>query len=231
MTSTQKIGVIIGIALTFPLAGFVWAQSESGGEGGGSSASWVRLTSGVGNDLNSIACPDERTCYIMGGAPFIGGNGIILKTMNGGDGWVSQSIPLADPLRGISCLNAELCYAAGDGGVLLKTVNGGSSWTRLAANTAAGEQYYWDIAAADANHVTAVGNAGIIYRTTNGGVTWRAITSGTTENLHNVYFANSAIGWVVGTAGKVLKTINGGLFWSSLGTPSGVNSLFSISSS
>lgn len=189
---------------------------------------WVYRSSGVANDLNSIACPEERTCYVAGGAPFIGGNGIILKTSDGGDTWARQTIPTTNPVRGISCPTVTVCFAAGDGGVLLKTANGGDTWTRLGQGTPAAEQYYWDIAAFNASHATAVGNAGVVYRTTDGGASWTGVGSDTSENLLSVYFANGAIGWIAGGGGTVLKTINGGLSWLPLSTPSGTNGLFDI---
>ena len=173
---------------------------------------WQIRPSSISNDLNAVACPTDRLCYVVGGAPFIGGNGVILKTDNGGDTWVSQLIPVTNPLRGISCLTSNLCYVSGDGGALLKTINGGASWTRLGVGTPAADQYYWSIFAIDAANVIAVGNAGKIFRTTNSGATWGEMSSGTFNNLTGVYFANGAIGWAVG-GGSLLKTINGGTNW------------------
>ncbi|TSC61568.1 MAG: hypothetical protein Greene041614_1002, partial [Parcubacteria group bacterium Greene0416_14] len=173
---------------------------------------WQIRPSSISNDLNAVACPTDRLCYVVGGGPFIGGNGVILKTDNGGDTWVSQLIPVTNPLRGISCLTSNLCYVSGDGGALLKTINGGASWTRLGVGTPAADQYYWSIFAIDAAHVVAVGNAGKIFRTTNSGATWSEMSSGTFNNLTGVYFANGAIGWAVG-GGSLLKTINGGTNW------------------
>ncbi len=207
--------------------GIILATASVSGQ---EAAQWVTLTSGATNDFNAISCPEESVCYIVGGAPFIGGNGIILKTIDGGDSWSQQSIPVTNPLRGISCPTATLCYAAGDGGALLKTINGGASWARLGVNTPAADQWYWDIAAADASQVTAVGNAGSVYRTTNGGTTWSRVELNTAENLHRLHFANAAIGWIVGTGGKVWKTINGGASWSSLTPPAGLNSLYAVDS-
>lgn len=210
---------IVSIVIAIGFFNYAEAQSEE---------QWTILQSDVTNDLNNIACTDERTCFAVGGAPYTGGNGVILKTVDGGSVWTRQTIPTTNPLRGITCPASSVCYAAGDGGALLKTTNGGGSWALIGRNTQAAEQYYWDIAAYDARNATAVGNAGIIYRTTDGGATWRRISSGTDQNLHRVYFANGAIGWTVGGGGTVLKTINGGATWLPLDTPSGMNGLFDV---
>jgi hypothetical protein len=54
-----------------------------------------------------------------------------------------------------------------------------------------------------------VGGYGTILKTTDGGNNWIAQTSGTTDNLHSVYFTSSTIGWVVGGYGTILKTSDG----------------------
>lgn len=180
--------------------------------------SWTALTSGVTNDLNNLACVDARTCYAVGGAPFIGGPGIILKTTNGGEGWSAQSIPTTNPLRGISCPSPLVCYVAGDGGALLKTTDGGVTWVAQSApnlSTFPGQAqpWFWDVWATSETTAIAVGNVGTIYRTTNGGDTWMQIVVGAEDNnLHGVFFANPSTGWILG-GGVVLKTTNGGTSW------------------
>ncbi|MCH8330177.1 MAG: T9SS type A sorting domain-containing protein, partial [Bacteroidetes bacterium] len=45
---------------------------------------------------------------------------------------------------------------------------------------------------------------------------WTAQNSGTTQDLHDLYFVNSNIGVAVGDAGTVLKTVNGGNDWDTI---------------
>jgi photosystem II stability/assembly factor-like uncharacterized protein len=56
---------------------------------------------------------------------------------------------------------------------------------------------------------------------------WFTQTSGTTNNLNGVWFANTNTGYTVGNAGTILKTVNGGTNWTtqSSGTP---NHLFGV---
>lgn len=188
--------------------------------------SWTPLTSGVTNDLNDIACVDERACYVVGGAPIIGGPGIVLKTTDGGDTWVVQITPITDtargsthPLRGISCPTATTCYAAGDGGVILKTTNGGSAWVRqsvpnLSTFPGQAQPWFWDIWAPTATTAVAVGNVGAVYRTTNGGDTWTQLVIGLeNHNLSGVFFVNATIGWLVGGPRQIHKTTDAGATW------------------
>lgn len=194
-----------------------------------SAQEWVLLSSGVNNDLNNISCVDENTCYVVGGAPFIGGDGIVLKTTNGGGAWVSQIIPTTDPLRGISCPSPSVCYAAGDNGAIIKTINGGTTWiAQIAPNlsTAPGQSqpWFWDTWAVSERAVVAVGNNGAIYRTADSGITWRQIAAGVNDiNLNGVFFVNENTGWILGGS-LVLKTTDGGLTWSRQ-TPADVGAL------
>lgn len=179
---------------------------------------WTLLSSGVNNDLNNISCVDENTCYVVGGAPFIGGDGVVLKTTNGGGDWVRQTISTTDPLRGISCPLPSVCYAAGDNGAIIKTINGGTTWISQSApnlSTAPGQArpWFWDIWATSERDVVAVGNNGAIYRTADSGITWQQIAAGVDDvNLNGVFFIDENIGWVLG-GGLVLKTSDGGLTW------------------
>lgn len=45
---------------------------------------------------------------------------------------------------------------------------------------------------------------------------WHQLNSGTTKNLHGVFFYNETFGFVVGEDGTLLRTFNGGLNWSSV---------------
>lgn len=209
---TTIIGAIVMTAAIFVTPTNAYAEN------------WQRLTSGVTNDFNQVYCANENTCYAAGGAPFIGGQGIVLKTTNGGTNWTSQSIPTTNPIRSIHCANPLVCIAVGDGGgTILKTTNGGSSWTLRTAGTPASRPWFWDVRMIDVNNATAVGNVGEIYRTTNGGTTWTKVSSGTTQNLYGVHFMG-AIGWIVGS-NTLLKTVNSGLSWLPI-SASGTNMLW-----
>lgn len=175
---------------------------------------WTALTSGVTNDLNNLACVDARTCYAVGGAPFIGGPGIIIKTTNGGDSWTTQSIPTTQPLRGISCSDASTCYAAGSGGTLLKTTNGGATWTALASGTTA---TFWDVWALSASTAIAVGDTGLLLRTTDGGGTWsgfRPTAFGPSEpTLLGISCRAPSTCWIGAQNGTVRRTTDSGATW------------------
>jgi photosystem II stability/assembly factor-like uncharacterized protein len=76
------------------------------------------------------------------------------------------------------------------------------------------------VAFTDADNGLVVGARGTILRTTDGGITWTRQISGTTEDLNQVFYANSDTGYVVGgesfppfQGGIILRTTDGGVTW------------------
>ncbi len=195
--------------------------------GGALAQEWEYLDSGITNQLNGISCPSQRVCYIAGGAPYIGGDGIIIKTIDGGGNWTVQELPTADYLKAIDCANNNICYAAGDG-VILKTADG-DEW-QIVNRT---EQTFWDIDALSSSTAVAVGNLGSTLRTTNGGISWSGYLPPRTgtfrESLHAVFFVDENTGWRGGDAGFLQKSINGGVSWIDLnsGSTLGISDIFS----
>jgi photosystem II stability/assembly factor-like uncharacterized protein len=189
---------------------------------------WTELSSGVTDDLNSISCVDENTCYVAGGATF--SDGVMLKTINAGDSWVAQTIPTTSPLRGVNCVS-NVCYAVGSDATVLKTTDG-SSWVSLdTAYETTTAPSFWDVWVVNSTATTAiaVGNSGEIYRTTNSGSNWSLVSSGVTESLFGVHFASESIGWIIGGSSTLLKTINGGSDWTAQDSD-GVSFLWGVTS-
>lgn len=191
---------------------------------------WTTVPSEVTNDLNDLACVDERTCYAVGGAPFIGGPGIVIKTVNGGDTWITQPIPTTQPLRGIHCPTASLCYAAGSGGVILKTTNGGDAWTSLPSGTTS---TLWDIWAPTPSTVMAVGDLGTFRRSTDSGATWTGYNPpvlGPFEPSLHALFCASGTCWIGADNSTIRRSTDAGVTWTTMTTPSGtvgVSEIFS----
>ena len=192
-----------------------------------SAQEWVSLDSGVTNQLNAITCPTQLTCYAVGGAPFIGGPGIIIKTTNG-TAWTVQPIPTTNFLRAIDCVDSRTCYATGDE-VIVKTVDG-TTWT--IANQSNG--IFWDIDALSDSTVIAVGNLGATLRTTNGGLTWPGYLptafDSSRASFSTIFFINSTMGWRGGDARVIQKTNDAGLSWSDFdsGQSLSISDVFSL---
>jgi hypothetical protein len=61
---------------------------------------------------------------------------------------------------------------------------------------------------------------------------WTALTSGTTNDLNDIYFTDVNKGYVVGNSGTLLRTLNSGTTWqqASIGTSVNLNAIYFLSS-
>jgi photosystem II stability/assembly factor-like uncharacterized protein len=57
------------------------------------------------------------------------------------------------------------------------------------------------------------GYNGVILHSSDGGKTWSPQTTGVTQTLENVYFADASHGWAVGWIGTIIRTSDGGASW------------------
>lgn len=94
-------------------------------------------------------------------------------------------------------------------GAISGTTDGGANWSTLPFFDYA--LYALNFPANQTDVGYAVGYTGIIIKTTDGGSSWTVQSSGTTNTLYGVVFADELTGYAVGEGGTVLKTITGGV--------------------
>jgi len=176
------------------------------------SAQWYLQQSGTNNSLYGVAFTDS----LSGTA--VGGNGIIIRTTDGGENWISNYIGTNTHLNGICFIDSLTGFIVGNSGTILKTIDKGNSWISQTSGT----NYNLNaVSFSDANFGTAVGYLGIIIRTTDAGSTWVVQASGTFPELYDVCFTNENTGTAVGgqsippgsPVGIILRTTNGGTDW------------------
>lgn len=196
-TSTDT-GYIVG-GTNYPFMGNygVVKKSTSGGYGFGSTIYTI-------DTLMSVHFTSSSIGYATGP------NGLILKTIDGGNNWSPLSSGITNDLWSIYFPDANTGYIAGLSGTILKTINGGTTWTPQTSGTSVD---LYSIYFTDVNTGYAVGNNGTILKTINGGTNWIAQISGTTVNLRSIYFPDINIGYIAGFSGKILKTSNAGINW------------------
>jgi photosystem II stability/assembly factor-like uncharacterized protein len=181
---------------------------------------------------------DPYTGYLSGD------DGIVYKTMDGGESWRSTNNPGAtDPnpiYHGIHFPSANTGYAVGRYCKIIKTTNAGQTWT-LQSNVATTRDLdafgfvLHGVHFTDDNTGFAVGWLGTILKTTNGGNTWTDVPNpyqGTNAFYEGVHFVDAQTGYVAGyrkdenhnrVGGVILKTTNGGITW--VEQPKPVNSI------
>ncbi len=94
-------------------------------------------------------------------------------------------------------------------GAISTTSDGGTNWTTLPFFSNA--LYSLNFPASQSLIGYSVGASGIIIKTTDGGNSWTIQTSGTSNTLLGVTFADELTGYAVGESGTILKTNSGGV--------------------
>ncbi len=198
-----------GLGITGPIfrVGVFGSISKSTDSG----ITWTNLTSGTSAELNDVYFVDQFSGWVVG-------NGIILRTTNGGTSWTATSFP-GIIFRSIHQYAAnQTLWAAGLDGVIYRSTNQGVNWTAVNSNTTANLN---DILAYTPTTIIAVGANGTITRSTDGGSTWTATTVGSiTLNGVDGFLTTAVI--AVGNSGTVLRSATAGQSWSTI-TSSGTS--------
>ncbi len=172
-------------------------NTTNGGE------SWNAPVNLTNEDLKDVAFKSSMLGLI------VGDNGAIFRTTNGGASWQKVSGGVSANLAAVSFGSDGYVYAAGRDGVILRSMDDGMNWSLLAS----GAERFRAVFAVANMHAWVVGNDGVIKATTDGGATWTVQSTGSTSDLHDVFFLNADTGWVVGQNDVVYKTMDGGATW------------------
>ncbi len=154
--------------------------------------------------------------FIDNNIGYVGGQGEIYRTNDGGASWQDVSYPIS--IFGLTFLDSEVGFVAGYDltvrGIILKTQSGGSNWVPKAF----GFPCLRDIQFVTHDRLLAVGDTGTILKTEDGGETWSILSGGAVQNLRAIHFPNNTIGYIAGATGTILKTSDGGNNWQLVNT-------------
>ncbi len=212
----------------------------AGGDGGiilkttDRGGNWMKLSTGLKNGalhsfIFGIHTLSDNFIYAVGGDGEVG-EGVVLTSTDAGATWKKTLVPEAFFLDRCWFITSKIGFAVGlstsGGGVIVKTTDGGATWTQ---QHAAG-MLIVSVQALDATTVVAVGSGGGIYRSTDEGETWNSISSGTSNDLLDLFFTSDKNGMAAGDNGRVLNTTDGGLTWKSQTIDGGgfLNDIFSF---
>ncbi|MGH8536010.1 MAG: YCF48-related protein [Gammaproteobacteria bacterium] len=177
---------------------------EPGGSGSRGGGLPNQPPSAHGADLRAVAFANER----LGIA--VGGNGVILKTEDGGVHWRAATSGIAAGLSSVTFADKKRAVAVGEGGTVLVSTDGGETWKATPTATTAS---LYSVAFADTKRAVAVGSDGTVLLSLDGGESWKPRISGTGSALSSIDFADANRAAAVGTAGTVLLSIDGGENW------------------
>jgi len=123
----------------------------------------------------------------------IGGERVILKTMDGGNSWTLIGTP--HNIQSITWVDSEIAFATTAEGDLLKTVDAGYHWTEQRVDVLSMYGYVKEVNFVDANSGFLSTSEGL-YRTVDGGKLWALQKSIGKGNIYDFDFFNSAAGFV-----------------------------------
>jgi photosystem II stability/assembly factor-like uncharacterized protein len=98
----------------------------------GDSALWVVNNVGGTNNLRGVSFPTEDVGYAVGSNV----NGVILRSIDGGLTWQSQTPNTASQLNAVFFINENRGWAVGNNGVILRTASGGAATSSFAHRAA-----------------------------------------------------------------------------------------------
>ncbi len=182
------------------------------------SQTWEKINTGFNYILMGIEFPGGQSLTGFAGGESVTymGDGIVIKTTDGGTTWSQLWTGTDQGIEGISFPDLNTGYVCGWSSYFAKTTNGGVSWT---AQTPGTDIYiYTDVDFKDALHgvVTAQTNDGsAVYATSDGGATWTAGT-GLTAIPYALCHVTGDTYFLVTNTGLIQKSINGGLTWTTV---------------
>ncbi|MHB8780150.1 MAG: IPT/TIG domain-containing protein [Candidatus Geothermincolia bacterium] len=142
----------------------------------------------------------------------VGELGNIVATQDGGvDLWPAQLSGTLNNLNGVSAVDEQVAWVAGNNGHVLRCDAGGylpDTWDDMNSGVSTD---FRAVAAVDLNTAWVVGDGGVIMKHTASG--WATQTSGTAQTLYGVWALDANTAWTVGGNGTILYTTNGGATW------------------
>jgi photosystem II stability/assembly factor-like uncharacterized protein len=194
---------------------------------------WLSQSSGTTARLRGVSAVSATVAWASGG------DGVYLKTTDGGATWRAATVPGAETLdfRDVEAFDADTAYllsiGEGDRSRIYKTTDGGGHW-QLQFTNHNPKAFFDAMAFWDADRGVAVSDSVdgrfVIIRTTDGGASWKEIppeklppalagegafaASGTCISAQG---RNNA--WIATTAARVLRSTDGGDSWQVATTP------------
>lgn len=172
---------------------------------------WELLSIAKKSDaLFSIDFGDSKNALISGR------DGVILRTVDGGDNWKRIDTKVENPLFDVEMVGPNKAWAVGHFNTIIHSEDGGVTWQQQVwelPEDAFDEPGLHAVSFADEKNGWIVGEFGTILHTKDGGESWEAQKSGVYSSLFDVKFTSPMVGTAVGAWGTVLRTENGGHTW------------------
>lgn len=161
----------------------------------------------------------------------VGGNGLLIRTTNGGKSWKLLKAPTSSELHSVHFFNSRIGYVAGREGVrnpitdevkgsveILCTKDGGGTWRRSYKEDEPGSVFQIIPFSESGAFVVLDGNR--LLRTEDQGETWQQVEL-SAKHVSAVALAPNGIDWLVGRNGVFQHSDNRGRTWQQAEPPKG----------
>ncbi|OGY97589.1 MAG: hypothetical protein A3A43_00055 [Candidatus Liptonbacteria bacterium RIFCSPLOWO2_01_FULL_56_20] len=217
----------------FPNSDYGYAVGQAGRvckttDGGATWAPATQTTSSI-VAMNVVYFVSTSTGWVGGDS------GLIYKTTDGGASWSLQTSNIINNITSLNCPSSDVCWIAGfNTGNIARTTNGGTDWTVLTPPLSLGPNYVFAVNASTAYaFFGSTGNSSGLYKTTNAGSNWSMVYPVSASTLPDsnsiamvdastLLFQNDPLIW---------RSTDSGATWTGMGTLSGVQEVFFVSSS
>jgi len=184
------------------------------------SQSWESLNTGSDYILFDISIPPGQVdvIYAAGLQYTYDAEGIIIKSIDGGDTW--QQMVGGNGTVGFETIcftSTDVGYVAGWDGYFAKTTNGGATWSPMSVGF--DNWFFMDIEFYNADHGVALSNlnsgSSAIYITSNAGASWE-LCSPLNFGVQDLCYANEYTLYAVGSNEGIARSMNGGYGWTQI---------------
>lgn len=173
---------------------------------------WQWIETGFPIHIFDMSFPpgQSNVGFAVGSTLPFGGDGIILKTTNGGSNWTKISADTLPGLKAVCFTSLNVGFAGGYQNFLMKTTDGGINWSFQLIDDKL--WYFNNIEFFDENRGIIVSFPAEIYTTSNGGVTWDS-TLGVKRSVEDICYADAANLFLAGGDEKIFKSTDSGNSW------------------
>ncbi len=180
-----------------------------------SAQGWQWLDTGFPVIIFDMSFPSGQSNigFAVGSTLTFGGDGIILKTNDGGSTWSKISADTIPGLKAVCFTSVDVGYAGGYQNFLMKTTDGGLTWTKIVIDSKL--WYFNNIEFWDADHGIVVSYPSVIYRTSDAGLTWGPCF-GLKHNVEDLCYADANTLFLVGSDEMIYKSTDAGFFWTEI---------------
>jgi len=200
-TSTDLFGVYSnedGLGFTVGRNGSIFRTTDHG-------SNWEVVAENHGNDLRAISMDGDN-------GVIVGDKNHLFFTTDAGQTWnqPNTALPFEFSFRFVRIIDRTTVFATTTTGEIVKSLDGGNSWNVVYSSSTYDALYRVNIVG---GNLVSVGDNGKILVSQDMGENWQEATSGISNDLYCLNFADDLTGYSAGENGVMLKTIDGGFTW------------------